>query len=120
MAVCQERRRLASASPARPRPKRERLVGSGTPCDTGEREKVLNTAPTVFCPMTLDAVELFVTSTVVAAGIDLVAVGVFPLRRGNTTPFIVVSVNGIRPPKTVDAAWAIVPPTISFPALGGY
>jgi hypothetical protein len=69
--VCQERRRLANARPARPRPKRERLAGSGTDGwvkvllievkTSPLRTRLLFTTPTLETsgPKVTDAVPLF-------------------------------------------------------------
>jgi len=66
-AVSQERRRLANARPARPRPKRERLAGSGTDGGGAETVKVLVSVKIRRVPLP-EGVVLLVTAATVMPG----------------------------------------------------
>ena len=107
-AVPQERRRLANARPARPRPKIERLIGSGTDTE-GAIEKVLVSVLSRDVPVA----AVFVTITLVAAGLIGPLSEALPVT-WSVSPFIRVEVFTGAIMEVI--VWATVPPSIA-PAL---
>jgi len=120
-AVPQERRRLANASPARPSPKRERLIGSGTDTDVVENVSVSPVSRAAVPPVFVMIV--FPTGSVVVAGnvTGALVVGPVPLRMPEK-----FTVAGPAPPKVVstrtmlaalDLCAVRVPSSMAVPGL---